>query len=76
MLKAVVVRFLGRRSVDPWGGATVTNSTTSHELSQPEPSSIAAILDELKPMGDLSRFVITDMGPDEEDEFFTILEEA
>ncbi len=54
----------------------VTDNAASHEPSQPEPSTIAAILDELKPIGDLSRFVIGDMGPEEEDEFFAILEEA
>ncbi len=54
----------------------MTDNAASHEPSQPEPSTIAAILDELKPIGDLSRCVVGDMGPEEEDEFFAIREEA
>jgi hypothetical protein len=31
---------------------------------------------DVKPMGDLSRFLIDDMTPEEEDEFFSVLEDA
>ena len=34
------------------------------------------LLDGLQPMGDLRRFAIDDLTPDEEDRFFRILEEA
>ena len=34
------------------------------------------VLDGLEPMGDLRRFVIEDLTPAEEDEFFRILEDA
>jgi hypothetical protein len=34
------------------------------------------VLKDLQPMGDLSRFAIDDLTPDEEDEFFKILEDA
>lgn len=37
---------------------------------------VADVLQDLRPMGDLSRFTIEDLTPDEENEFFRILEEA
>jgi len=37
---------------------------------------IADVLQDLEPMGDLSRFGIEDLAPEEEDEFFRILEET
>lgn len=40
------------------------------------PTTIAGILEGAQPMGDLSRFAIDDLTPEEEDEFFRILEEA
>lgn len=39
-------------------------------------ATIADILRTVEPMGDLSRFSIEDLTPDEEVEFFRILEEA
>jgi len=41
-----------------------------------EPTTIADILRSVEPMGDLSGFGIDDLTPDEEAEFFKILEEA
>ena len=41
-----------------------------------EPSTVAQVLQDLTPMGDLSRFAIEDLLPDEEDEFFKILEDV
>lgn len=40
------------------------------------PSTIAEILRDVAPMGDLSRLVIDDLSPEEEDSFFDILEDA
>lgn len=40
------------------------------------PWTIAEVLKGLKPIGDLDRFAIDDLTPDEEDEFFKILEDA
>jgi hypothetical protein len=37
---------------------------------------IAEVLQGGEPMGDLSRFAVEDLTPEEEDEFFGILEEA
>jgi len=45
----------------------------------PEPTgpvTIADLLRDAEPMGDLSRFAIDDLTPEEEDEFFQILEDA
>jgi hypothetical protein len=39
-------------------------------------STFAGIIEGLEPIGDLARFVIHDMDPDEEDLFFEILEDA
>lgn len=46
---------------------------------QPSPGASPTIDDivrDVEPMGDLSRFLIDDMTPAEEDEFFSILETA
>lgn len=37
---------------------------------------IADIVAEVEPMGDLRRFAIEDLSPDEEDAFFSILRDA
>ncbi len=37
---------------------------------------IADVLQDPEPMGDLSRFAVEDLTPEEEDEFFRILEGA
>lgn len=47
-----------------------------HRDHHQPPPTLAEALDGLEPMGDLSRFIIDDLTPDEEDEFFLILEEA
>jgi hypothetical protein len=47
-----------------------------HRDHHQPPPTLAEALDGLEPMGDLSRFIIDDLTPDEEDEFFRILEEA
>lgn len=40
------------------------------------PSTIAEILRGAAPMGDLSRLIVDDLSPEEEDSFFDILENA
>lgn len=54
----------------------MTDSTAGQESMPADRSTIAGILEDLKPIGDLARFVIHDLGPDEEDRFFEILEDA
>lgn len=48
----------------------------ARQSSPPSSPTIAEILRDVKPMGDLSRFLIEEMTPEEEDEFFSILENA
>lgn len=54
----------------------MSDSTAGHDPSAAPLQTIGSILEGLEPMGDLSRFVIEDMGQDEEDEFFAILEDV
>jgi hypothetical protein len=51
------------------------DNTASDNVGPYQPTSIADIVRDLAPMGNLSRFAIDDLTPDE-DEFFRILEEA
>jgi len=54
----------------------MSDSTANQHPAPSEPSTIAEVLQDLTPMGDLSRFAIEDLTPDEEDAFFKILEDA
>jgi hypothetical protein len=54
----------------------MADSTVGHESMPPDRSTIAGILADLEPIGDLARFVIHEMDQDEEDRFFEILEDA
>ena len=45
------------------------DNTAKQPSSQASPT-IAEIMRDVQPMGDLSRFLIDDMTPEEEDEFF------
>lgn len=49
---------------------------TARQPSSSSTPTMDEILRDLEPMGDLSRFLIDDMTPEEEDEFFSILESA
>ena len=51
-------------------------AANEHPYSQAEPTTIAEIVRGLEPIGDLSRFGIDDLTPDDEAEFFRILEGA
>lgn len=42
----------------------------------PCPTTVAEIVDLVEPMGDLDRFAIDDLTPEEADEYFRILDEA
>ena len=54
----------------------MSDNTASQRPTTSEPTTIAEVLQGGQPMGDLRRFVIEDLTPEEEDEFFRILEEA
>lgn len=54
----------------------MTDTTANHQPAPSGSSAIAELLQGLEPMGDLSRFVVDDLSPDEEDEFFRSLEGA
>lgn len=65
---------LAERSVEK-GGAMSDNAATRDDGSK-TPSTIADVLRDVEPMGDLRQFAIDDLTPDDEDEFFRILEDA
>lgn len=52
------------------------NTADKHEAAPLAPTTVAEVLRDIEPMGDLSQFVIDDLTPDEEDEFFRILDDA
>ena len=52
------------------------DNTASDNVGPYQPTSIADIVRDVAPMGDLSRFAIDDLTADDEDEFFAILEEV
>lgn len=54
----------------------MSDSTGNQRPASTEPTTIAEVLAGGEPMGDLRRFVIDDLTPEEEDEFFRILKEA
>ena len=54
----------------------MSDNTANQRPAPSEPTMIAEVLQGGQPMGDLRRFVIEDLTPEEEDEFFRILEEA
>jgi len=61
--------------MDPWRkGMAMSDSTATRETGPNPPTTIAEILLAIEPMGDLRQFAIGDLTPDDEDEFFGILE--
>ena len=55
----------------------MSDNTASHDDTGPsQPMTIADVLRSVEPMGDLRRFAIDDLTPEDEDEFFGILEDA
>jgi hypothetical protein len=53
----------------------VSDGTANQPSTPATPVTIAEIVQDLEPMGDLGRFLIEDMTA-EEDEFFAVLEDA
>lgn len=54
----------------------MSDQTANRPPEPTGPVTIADLLRDAEPMGDLSRFAIDDLTPEEEDEFFQILEDA
>lgn len=54
----------------------MSDNTANQRPHTADTTTIADIVRTVEPMGDLSRFGIEDLSPDEEAEFFRILEEA
>jgi hypothetical protein len=54
----------------------VSDSTANQPSPSSTPATIAEILRGIEPMGDLGLFLIDDLTPEEEDEFFSALEDA
>ena len=54
----------------------MTNSNSGGLQPTLTPSSIGEIVRQRQPMGDLDRFIIDDLTPTDEDEFFAILEDV
>jgi hypothetical protein len=52
----------------------MSDSTADQRPASSGPATIAEVLEGIEPMGDLNRFAIEDLTPEEEDEFFEILE--
>lgn len=54
----------------------MSDNTASDDQGRHGPTTIADIVRDLEPMGDLGRFAIDDLTPEDEDEFFRVLEGA
>ncbi len=77
---AAAGRPVHARISDFRSSATEGDIMSDNAANQPSapvtPSAIAEILRDVAPMGDLSRLVIDDLSPEEEDSFFDILKNA
>lgn len=54
----------------------MSDNTASRDTAPNQPRTIADVLRRVEPMGDLRGFAIDDLTPEDEDEFFGILEDA
>jgi hypothetical protein len=52
------------------------SDNTAAEQRGARPTTIALIIEGIEPMGDLRQFVIDDLTPEDEDEFFRVIGEA
>lgn len=52
------------------------SDTSAHEPDQVEVGTVARLIEDVEPMGDLSQFLIEDLTAEEEDVFYRVLEEA
>lgn len=53
----------------------MSDTTADQRPASSGPATIAEVLEGIEPMGELSRFAIEDLTPEEEDQFFQILED-
>lgn len=54
----------------------MSDNTANHDTRPSEPITIADALRGVEPMGDLRRFATDDLTPEDEDEFYKIIEDA
>ncbi len=54
----------------------MSDNTAPRGAGPNRPTTVAEVLRRVEPMGDLRRFAIDDLTPDDEDEFFAILEDV
>lgn len=54
----------------------MSDNAASRETGPKTPTTMAEALQGIEPMGDLRQFAIDDLTPEDEDEFFGILENA
>ncbi len=54
----------------------MSDNSATRETGLNPPTTIAEVLRGVEPMGDLRQFAIDDLTPEDEDEFFGILEDA
>ncbi|HWL42207.1 MAG TPA: hypothetical protein VNQ73_04635 [Ilumatobacter sp.] len=54
----------------------MSDSGANQYAGMTAPLTVADVLADLEPMGDLSRFVIDDLTPEDEDLFFGVLDDA
>ncbi|MGK2957074.1 MAG: hypothetical protein ACSLFB_01440 [Acidimicrobiales bacterium] len=57
-------------------GGIMSENTANQPAALTTPITIAELLRDVEPMGNLGRLVIDDLSPEEEDEFYRILEDA
>ena len=54
----------------------MSDNAADHETGPKTPTTVAEVLQAIEPMGDLRQFAIDDLTPEDEDEFFRILEDV
>ena len=54
----------------------MSDNAATQNTGPATPSMMADVLQDVEPMGDLGQFAITDLTPEDEEEFFAILEDA
>ena len=54
----------------------MSDNTVSRDIGPTTPLTIADIVRGVEPMGDLRQYAIDDLTPEDEDEFFRIVEDA
>ena len=54
----------------------MSDGTADQRPGHNSPTTVAEVLQGVEPMGDLGRFIVDDLTPEEEAEFFRILENS